>query len=171
MARRGEIHDGKETVMSDRPEITSLLRNEGTTWEPFLQPRQGHYHIARRVNAGVRERATWPTHHHRAPTRAPPRPRHLRHIDRSQPASRDPTRAPSKIAFGWIIAMVPVRRPRSLHTVRPIALDGPAQPLQRDKPFFDAPLKFPLVSLELQSQGRRIERALGGQPSLVAKSG
>jgi len=34
--------------------------------------------------------------------------RHRRHTDRSQSASRDPTRAPSKIAFRWNSATLPV---------------------------------------------------------------
>src|SRR5207244_2347964 len=79
--------------------------------------------------------------------------------------------APSKIAFGWNSAIVPVRRGRSRHAGRSMALnsrDPPRQPLQCDKQSFDVALTIPLESLELQPLGRSIECALGGHPSLVA---
>src|SRR5260370_30967526 len=66
-ASGGAIASLPFSMLSGGPEITFLLRNAGTTCESFLQPREGRHHTARRVNAGVGQRATCPTHHQRAP--------------------------------------------------------------------------------------------------------
>ena len=112
--------------------------------------------------------------------------RHRRHRDRDRSAGRQPARnhprrcgtcgtlrhcGPSKIAVGSNTAMVPVKSlwPRcGRRRILRLAEARPLFTLQAGNPQLERALRAPLVSSEVQSNGRSIERELACPPSLFA---